>query len=338
MKTLVSIIVPVFNAEKYIQESIQSILNQTLKDIEIIVVNDGSTDNTAIILNNYCEIDSRIKVFHQQNKGVSATRNVGLDMAKGEYIGFIDPDDWVDIDMYEHLYYQCKRYDLEMSMCNFIQEDIYKNIKVKNEHPIEYGMYLSKNEIIHKICTNMVRGKIFTSVCDKIYRKDFLDEYNIRFDEEVTIKEDYFFNLELYDKLSRCAYINKEYYHYRQVEGSAIRRYHYNSIFSNNKLIKSILTYSKQWGIYEKYKFEISNLIANTYFTSLVNINNKLYKKDKRKKIMKDILNSNILKESLIILSKEDREFNLKQKMIIFILKIKINLIFKIIYIRKPRM
>ena len=102
---LISIIVPIYNIAEYASECIQSLINQTYKNIEIILVDDGSTDHSPVICDEFAEQDERIKVIHKRNGGLSDARNAGLDVATGEYIGFVDGDDWVDEDMYETLYH-----------------------------------------------------------------------------------------------------------------------------------------------------------------------------------------------------------------------------------------
>ena len=103
----ISVIVPVYNVEKYLARCLDSIINQTLADIEIICINDGSTDNSLEILNDYAKKDSRIKIIDQTNAGLSCARNAGMQIAQGEYIGFVDSDDWIDLDFYEKLVCFC---------------------------------------------------------------------------------------------------------------------------------------------------------------------------------------------------------------------------------------
>lgn len=98
MKPLVSVIVPIYNVEKYLSKCIESIINQTLSNIEIILINDGSTDSSGVIADNYAKNDSRIKVIHKKNGGQGSARNIGIELASGEYIGFVDSDDWIDLD------------------------------------------------------------------------------------------------------------------------------------------------------------------------------------------------------------------------------------------------
>ena len=113
----ISVIIPVYNCEKFIEKCLQSLVNQTLTDIEIILVNDGSTDNSQKIIEKFS--DTRIKLINKKNGGQSSARNVGLDVANGEYIGFIDSDDWVDSDFFEKLYNTAKKYNADISISNF---------------------------------------------------------------------------------------------------------------------------------------------------------------------------------------------------------------------------
>ena len=117
MNPKISIIVPIYNVEKYLPKCIDSIINQTLENIEIILVNDGSTDSCAEIIESYANKDNRIKVIHKKNGGQSSARNMGLDIAKGEYIGFVDSDDWLHYDMYENMYKSIKKVNSDLCVC-----------------------------------------------------------------------------------------------------------------------------------------------------------------------------------------------------------------------------
>ncbi len=117
----ISVIVPVYNVEEYLRECLDSVVNQTLSDLEIICINDGSTDNSLKILKEYAKKDSRIKVIDKKNEGLSATRNLGIDIATGEYIGFLDSDDWIDLDFYEKLYDAAKKYKADIACTNLLR-------------------------------------------------------------------------------------------------------------------------------------------------------------------------------------------------------------------------
>ena len=122
MKPKISIIVPVYNVEKYLRRCLDSLLTQSLTEIEIIAINDGSTDSSLNILSNYREMDNRLKIIDQPNGGVSSARNAGIDAVKGDYIGFVDPDDWVDEQMYETMYQAVKTENTDILMCSYIRE------------------------------------------------------------------------------------------------------------------------------------------------------------------------------------------------------------------------
>ena len=121
MKPTVSIIVPIYNVEKYLGRCLDSLLAQTLKNIEIIAVNDGSTDLSLKILKEYSIKDSRIKIINKPNGGVSSARNEGIQLASGEFIGFVDPDDWVDPEMYEDMVNHAKNEKADIVMCSYIE-------------------------------------------------------------------------------------------------------------------------------------------------------------------------------------------------------------------------
>ena len=118
---LVSIIVPVYNCAQFLNRCMDSLVNQTLKDIEIICINDGSTDNSPEILQEYAAKDSRIKIINKENGGLSSARNRGLAAAQGEYLGFVDSDDWVDLDFFEKLYNAAKKYDTDIATGGIIR-------------------------------------------------------------------------------------------------------------------------------------------------------------------------------------------------------------------------
>lgn len=170
----ISVIVPVYNVEKYLKRCLDSLINQTLKDIEIICVNDGSTDNSLSILDEYAKKDNRIIILNQKNAGLSAARNSGMEIAKGEYIGFVDSDDWVDLDFYEKLYYAAKNNDCDIAVADFIREHPTKKKKRLN---------ITKEEIFEKPEDKYMICKTYREGCvwNKIYRTEFLKRIDLKF-------------------------------------------------------------------------------------------------------------------------------------------------------------
>lgn len=153
---MISIIIPIYNVEKYLNKCIDSILNQTYSDLEIILVDDGSTDKSSEICEYYKEIDNRIRVIHKKNGGLSEARNVGIDIAKGEYIAFLDSDDWADENLYKRLYQLSQKYSSDISMCSFKWVQNEKEVLNKIDEEIVYSNLEALNKIYDKNYTNII--------------------------------------------------------------------------------------------------------------------------------------------------------------------------------------
>ncbi len=178
----ISVIVPVYNAEKFLDKCLNSIINQTFKDLEIICVNDGSTDRSPEILNHFAGKDKRIKIITQLNSGLSRSRNKGLAIASGKYAGFIDADDWVDLDFFEKLYNTAEKYNADIAVCGIKRLRTYKwkyHLKIEKE---EYTTDTNKKFVL---CD--VPDKCY--VWNKIYRLQALREYNIDFEPDVYFED-----------------------------------------------------------------------------------------------------------------------------------------------------
>ena len=178
----ISIIVPIYNLESYLDECVSSIVNQTYTNLEIILVNDGSTDRSGAICDKYKAKDERIVVIHQENQGVSVARNNGLDIAIGDYIGFVDADDWIEPDMFEVLYINMLKYNADISMCRYkhVDQDSLKNLK---KNTTLNGIDILKCYLSEYHITNIIND----SVWSKLYRSSLLD--NIRFPEHQTYED-----------------------------------------------------------------------------------------------------------------------------------------------------
>ncbi len=174
MSEKISVIITVYNTEKYLEKCMQSITEQTLKDIEVICINDGSSDNSLKILKKYADCDKRIKIINQINKGTSIAKNIGIKEAKGEYIGFLDSDDYVSPIFYEKLYKSAKKYDAQIAFGEIIGLDNNQKkeiLKIRKEK-----VYYKSNEKI-----KAVNLPLCCYVWNKIYKNDFLKNKNILF-------------------------------------------------------------------------------------------------------------------------------------------------------------
>ncbi|MDR1391863.1 MAG: glycosyltransferase [Clostridiales bacterium] len=206
-KPKISLIMPIYNVEKYLQESLESAIKQTFEKIEIICVNDGSTDSSLNILKEYEKKDSRIIVKDQLNKGVSNARNVGLNIAKGEYIAFLDPDDYLQSDALKIAYEKAKKNNSDILVFGFTA------FPETNEWLEKSGKNRNKNYIENSI--NAYFENVTPCVWNKLYKKTLLRKNDIKFIEQVNIGEDACFNMMAFPGSKTITFIQDRLYNYR---------------------------------------------------------------------------------------------------------------------------
>lgn len=234
-----SIIVPVYKVENYLSKCVDSILAQTFTDYELILIDDGSPDRCGEICDEYASKDNRIRVIHQENKGVSAARNAGLDIAAGTYIGFVDSDDWIEPEMYEKMMAQI----YGMEKIDFIACARYTE-KLKQDDTISSICFESKKMILKDLFS---KPSILTgSCCNKLFRKSVFKNY--RFREDICIWEDLILLSEIYVNCCTTGlYITDQLYHYRINMGSVTRNDmpFYGKKQYKEYIFKNLYTYSK---------------------------------------------------------------------------------------------
>ena len=218
MQTKVSIIVPIYNVEKYIKRCIESLIIQKYKNIEIILVDDGSTDNSADIIDDFAQFDHRIIVLHKKNQGVSAARNSGIEIASGEYIMFVDGDDWVSDEYISYFLDLVEGFDCEIGM----NKNNYSGLKVKSN---EQKYVISSEKAIEKIYL----GDIFVAVWNKIYKTNLLKQNSIMFNNEIWYGEGMLFNIQCLQYTNKVAIGEKCVYHQTFNPDSAMRSFNINS-------------------------------------------------------------------------------------------------------------
>ena len=212
----VSIIVPVYNVEKLLSRCLNSLVNQSLSDIEIICVNDGSTDNSLNILKSFSEKDSRIIIIDKQNEGLSVARNTGMNIAKGKYIGFVDSDDWVDLDFYEKLYNSAINNGADIAVAGIIRTK--KNQKT---FILEYNKEEIANDIYQKISLCDIPECCF--VWNKIYKLDRLKSLNIEF-EAGRIYEDMIWIPQVLYSMDKVVAVPDTYYYYWRHANTLVKK------------------------------------------------------------------------------------------------------------------
>lgn len=254
----ISIIVPVYNTEKYLEKCLNSLIKQSLKDIEIICVNDGSTDNSAAILSEFSKKDKRIKVLSQKNQKQGNARNQGVKVAQGEYIGYVDSDDWVDYDFFEKLYNSAKKYKLDIALATNVRVGNGKT-KKRLEITREKAYYTLQDKI--DIC------KQYKNECptNKIYRRDFLLEHNITWPEGVYCEDKLYTIQALFWSNGVVAVPEINYYYYRR-DKSTVKNSKINKMLNDKELARrQVLDFLKEqkanirdkdfWAIKSENKF-----------------------------------------------------------------------------------
>ncbi|WP_019242603.1 MULTISPECIES: glycosyltransferase family 2 protein [Bacillus] len=219
MDELISVIVPIYNVEKYLKRCVDSILNQTYGNIEVILVDDGSIDQSSKICDEYAELDQRIRVIHQKNQGLSAARNCGIDFAKGNFIAFVDSDDSIHEQMYEILHRNIKKYNADISICNYNRG--YKNFNNENNINKMKESIIVCNKIESMMNMNNSLGEITIVAWNKLYRKGLFE--NIRF-KVGKIHEDEFIIHRLLEKVTSVVYTSLPLYNYMQRDSSITRK------------------------------------------------------------------------------------------------------------------
>ncbi|KIL49366.1 glycosyltransferase family 2 protein [Jeotgalibacillus soli] len=253
----ISIIVPVYNVEHYLPRCIDSLLHQSIQDIEVILVNDGSTDTCKEICDIFAQKDSRIVVIHKKNGGLSDARNTGLTIAKGEYVGFVDSDDWVDLSMYEVLYNLCIQLNSDISTC--LIKNVGKNKKQKNRASNKIEIYDSQ-KAIHSLYKGTLSG---FSACNKIYKKKLFK--NIEFPKG-RVYEDAAVMYRLFNLANKIVFINAPLYMYEHRENSITR-----SNFSE-KRFDIVPNYYETYSFMKKNYPDMCERLNAIYFSSLRNM------------------------------------------------------------------
>ena len=208
----ISVIVPIYNTAEYLPECLDSLLGQTCRNLEIILIDDGSPDNAGAIADAYAERDSRIKVIHKENGGVSRARNVGIDQATGEYIAFVDSDDAVTADYFELLLHHARSQDADICFC--ISHIM--GTPPEAERSPEYHVFSREEGLKH-----LLLADLFGCAPNKMFHSRILDNY--RFQEDIAINEDLLMNYTLFGKAERICFVDRHKYLYRHREGSASR-------------------------------------------------------------------------------------------------------------------
>lgn len=287
---LVSIVVPIYNGAKYIDRCVTNLINQTYKNIEIIMINDGSTDNSLEILKDYCRKYSNLNVVSKENTGVSFTRNLGVKLAKGDYIYFYDVDDDLEATTIEDNMKLIGDKDVDIIYFGFWYHILDENI-IK-ETNISSSFEGNGHEFFKKAFPELMQKEILNSPWNKLYKRNFLIWNRISFDENLSIYEDILFNIKALDRANNIMVNPKPYYHYMiQASGTALTRFHKNNYESVKKIHIAGMDYAKRYKDNELVISYYDNMFINQTASFLKQlVNKKDMDKQERDKLIEEII------------------------------------------------
>lgn len=300
MKDKISVIVPIYNVEKFLKRCLDSIINQTYNNLEIILINDGSPDDCHKICEEYKNKDERIIYISKKNEGVSATRNIGLEIASGEYIAFVDSDDYIENDMFEVLYNDLIKYDADLSYCQIIN---------RNVVPFNDNILMTSQEAL-EILVKPYKGLEGYS-CNKLYKKSIIDNNNIRFNKDILFWEDIYFVCEYLNCCEKnIVSVNKKLYFYENNENNVS-----NECFGPG-VKTSLLALEKMEKIYKDKAFYDTFLARKVM--RCINLKTMMFLDNKKDEEFKEKCNEIIDKNIKRVLKSKKVEKMTKIKVFIF--------------------
>lgn len=300
----ISIVVPVYNVADYLHYAIESLIKQTYQNFEIILVNDGSTDNSPILCEDYAKQYENIYVFHKENGGLSDARNYGVERASGEYIGFVDSDDYIHESMYEKLYEAIKKSGTEISECGVTR--VYKNMLRPHYEGEDYFLILDKQEYLEEYLENR---RLYGSAWCKLIQRDLAKK--IKFPTG-KIYEDAFYTLELLGNVNKFTIISGNYYYYYIRENSITTRPFSSKDMDYVEIMDRIRDYTLS--NFPKYKDQLLVRLTYAYlsiFNQLIELDN--YKTKKEYKVLKNKLKDSYFK----VLANKKAPKNLKLALVL---------------------
>ena len=263
---LITVIIPIYNVEKYLKKCLDSVINQTYNNLEIILIDDGSTDDSGLICDKYSKEDSRIIVEHIKNAGVSNARNIGIKKAKGEYITFVDSDDYIELNMYEKMISVIANNEYpDIISCGFFSENEQKDFLANSNETLNEVDILNNNIAFKEIFTD----KIGAYIWNKLFKKNIIVLNSLLFDKRISYGEDLLFLCHFVDYSKKICCMKEKLYHHIKRKDSIT-----NTKF-NKKLLSILDAYSKVEKIgKKKYNDSIENIIISKSFV----ICNLIYK------------------------------------------------------------
>lgn len=319
----ISVIVPVYNGAKYINKCIEMIINQTFKNFELIIIDDGSTDNTKEMINEYAKKDTRIKLISKKNEGTWAARNRGIDESIGKYIVFFDCDDWYEDDLLQEMYQSIENNDVDLvisGQTNVTVDENGETIRRVKVLPKEY-FFETKNEILDNYIL-LRKEEIGDTLWNKIYKAEIIKKYTLKF-ENYKRGEDTIFNANYYELIDNCIVLGKAFYSYRIENSNPVwLKYSENYLNIVSAESNTIIGKLEKWGKYssdaKEYQSTHFSYRIIEYFYGVVYPSNQISFKNKYEKVLNIITDEEVKKN--LVCSNVNGKFN---KLIIKLMKSK---------------
>lgn len=296
-KCLVSLIIPAYNVEAYVADCLDSIINQTYKQLEIIVINDGSTDKTLEIIQRFSFADNRIKVINQENKGLSSVRNLGLQLVTGDYVMYVDSDDWLDLDTVENCVNRIVETQADVCFFSYFSEFANRSdervlfpsdMLFEQEDCIELQRRLLGP--IDEELRNPQRLDSYGSCAMKLYRTNLVKDIIFADISQIGTAEDILFNIEVFLRVRRAIYINKPFYHYRKTVTTSFTSTYKPKLLSQWSYLFELMS---RFAITERAKKALSNRVAVSLLgLSITFCDAPISQKERLKKIRECLYNS----------------------------------------------
>lgn len=322
MRTKLSVIIPVYNVERYLRQCIDSVIGQSYENLEIILVNDESPDSSGKICDEYAAKDSRIKVFHQKNGGVSSARNTGIKAATGDYITFVDSDDWLEKEMYAEMISAAEKNTADVVMCDFA--NVKETATEKISAPLREGAY-DKEKIINEIYPTLIVTEDFgrlpiVSACTCLFKNDLIKRKQVNFDEDLRYSEDYLFMAAVMVNAQSFLYLKNYYfYNYRQLNESRSKKYQPQwwdiLLLLNIKLVK-LLSPNRDYDFSRQLKLQLLHSVL--LVSSRIHSSTELRSKEKLR-LLDDIFNTNEVESAFHGLKLQKKPLSLS--VILFLMK-----------------
>lgn len=239
--TTISILMPVYNSQDYLKDTVQDVINQSYKDWELILVDDGSKDNSKDICIELQNLDSRIRVISKENEGVSSTRNTALDNANGKYIAFIDSDDSVHKDYLKILLSSIEKSKGQLAVCGFKERKISGNGQVEDLSRVFYPNEVINIEDMKDLIMDFGNSGLLNPLWNKLYSREIIEKNNMRFKEEVETGEDFIFNLQYFRKIKKICFFYGELYYYIRRNNNSITHQYIDNMYEKGLEIHSLL-------------------------------------------------------------------------------------------------